>query len=132
MNNLNPEKYLLEKVEFLEKAASDFGFRWENGGQIMAQIRSELLEISEHIDNKSSSSTPLLQEEIGDLIHAAFSLCVFFELSPQETLEKALSKFERRFMEVKKLAHNQGLADLVGRPFDELMNFWNQAKKTVG
>jgi uncharacterized protein YabN with tetrapyrrole methylase and pyrophosphatase domain len=120
---------LLEKVEHLEHDADNFGFRWETSAQIMAQIQSECSEIQEHL---AQENCPKLQEEIGDLLHAVFSLTVFCNFSTKETLEKTLIKFERRLNAVKQLAKNQGLDNLNGYSFNELMNFWNQAKRLVG
>jgi ATP diphosphatase len=123
---------LLEKIVRLEKEAENFGFKWENTTQIMRQIRSECDEISVHLKNPKHDVDKIkLQEEIGDLLHAVFSLCVFSKLSPQATLEKSLTKFEQRLNAVKQIAAAEGLSTLANHSFDELMNYWEQAKKQV-
>lgn len=123
---------ILEKLTKLEKEASDFGFKWENSDQIMAQIQSECAEIKVHLNNDSSDANDpnraLLQEEIGDLLHAVFSLCVFNQFNPQETLEQSITKFQRRFEIVKSLAIQDGLTSLNGLGFKELMKYWDKAK----
>ena len=48
-NLLDDPMDLLDKVEQLELAADQLGFRWENTDQIMSQIHSECLEIEEHL-----------------------------------------------------------------------------------
>lgn len=123
---------ILEKLTYLEKEAEDFGFKWENPHQIMAQIQSECVEINEHLDSTPSEDKIKLQEEIGDLMHAVFSLCVFCKLSPEETLTNSVNKFERRFNAVKVLAQENALQTLNGMSFDELMKFWDKAKEIVG
>ncbi len=124
---------VLEKLTKLEHEAESFGFRWENHDQIMAQIHSECLEINAHLkDLASNASDTRLQEEIGDLLHAVFSLCVFCQLNPEETLKKSVSKFERRLKAVKQIAATQELTTLKGYSFDQLMAFWEQAKALVG
>jgi uncharacterized protein YabN with tetrapyrrole methylase and pyrophosphatase domain len=124
---------LLAKVVELEQDADAFGFRWETRDQIMAQIESECLEIREHLDvNDDSVNHHALEEEIGDLLHAVFSLCVYCQFDPKHTLQKALSKFERRLNAVKNSAHEQGIHHLNGYAFDELMRFWDAAKAQVG
>lgn len=124
---------LLEKVEALEHTADAFGFRWETTAQIMEQIQSECAEINEHLDQGITSvNQPDLQEEIGDLLHAVFSLCVFCKLNPKDTLENTILKFERRLNAVKGIATEQGLTTLDGHSFDELMKIWRQAKLLVG
>lgn len=123
---------LLEKLTTLENEADRYGFKWENAHQIMAQIQSECVEINEHLDLTESENRVRLQEEIGDLLHAVFSLCVFSKFDPEETLTKSVDKFERRFNAVKALAQEKGLETLNGMSFGELMQFWNKAKKIVG
>ena len=123
---------LLDKVVVLEDDASQFGFRWETTGQIMAQIQSECMEINEHLGHGIAQANQAeLQEEIGDLLHAVFSLCVFCNLSPRDTLEQTLTKFERRLNAVKEITREQGLNSLNGFLFDELMAIWHQAKVRV-
>ena len=121
---------LLEKVLQLEQNADEFGFRWENTAQIMAQINSECREVEEHLHAHGDQDK--LQEELGDLLHAVFSLCVFCKLNPAQTLEKTLAKFERRMTAVQQLALEQGLTNLNGYPFAELMRYWDKAKQLVG
>lgn len=124
---------LLDKVVKLEEEASEFGFRWETTDQIMAQIESECEEIQEHLRlGISKANQAELQDEIGDLLHAVFSLCVFCRFSPRETLGLTLNKFERRLRAVKLIAEENGLNTLEGQPFDELMSIWNKAKELVG
>lgn len=124
---------LLDKIVTLEEEASKFGFRWENTSQIMNQIQSECLEVNAHLHKGlEQANTVELQEEIGDLLHAVFSLCVFCNLSPQDTLNKTVSKFERRFNAVQSITEENGLTCLDGRSFDELMDVWDKAKERVG
>lgn len=121
---------IIEKLVTLEKEASAFGFKWENTGQILNQIRSELREIEDHLgphDNKDK-----LQEEIGDLLHAVFSLCVFCKFDAYETLDHSINKFERRFRQTQELARKEGLKDLNKQPFSKLMELWDKSKELVG
>ena len=124
---------LLEKAKILEIEASEFGFEWENAYQIIAQIKSECVEVCEHLGaTKDKNSETRLQEEIGDLLHAVLSLCVFCKYNPSETLEKSLDKFEKRLAAVKQIAESQGFTNLSGHSFEALMTIWDKAKKTVG
>ena len=123
---------LLEKAVALENEATAFGFQWESPDQIMAQIQSECVEINEHLTHGIEKANQAeLQEEIGDLLHAVFSLCVFCQFSPEETLRNTLTKFERRLNAVKTIAQEQGFTTLKGYPFEELMKIWAQAKERV-
>jgi ATP diphosphatase len=117
---------IFEKLLRLEKEANQFGFNWTKSEQIMAQIRSELDEIQIHLNDNNQEN---LKEEIGDLLHAAFSLCIFCHLNPSETLQFSVDKFERRFRKIKRLAKDKGLSTLKGCSFEENMSIWNEAKK---
>lgn len=117
---------VFEEIEQLEQEAAVFGLQWETKDQIMTQIRNECLEIEEHL--YSPEQRDALQDEIGDLLHAAFSLCVFNNFSPEVTLRKSLDKFEHRLNAMKDIAKEQGLPHLRGKSFDELMQYWEQAK----
>ena len=124
---------LLDKVVSLEENASEFGFRWETADQIMQQIQSECEERKEYLHHElHQGNKAALQEEIGDLLHAVFSLCVFTGFSPRVTLGQSLTKFERRLRAVKLVAEERGLNHLAGKPFDELMRIWDRAKELVG
>lgn len=124
---------LLDKMVALEEEAAEFGFRWQNAEQIMQQIQSECSEIEEHLhQGVSKDNQSLIQDEIGDLLHAAFSLCVFHRMSPRVTLSQALTKFERRLRTVKLLAREEGFVTLEGESFDLIMSFWDRAKELVG
>lgn len=122
---------LLDKATALEHEAAEFGFQWETIDQLMVQIQSECIEITEHL-NSTNENGAALQEEIGDLMHAVFSLCVFCKLDPEETLKKTLEKFQRRLQAVKAIAGEQQLSHLQGKSFDELMVIWKIAKNRVG
>jgi uncharacterized protein YabN with tetrapyrrole methylase and pyrophosphatase domain len=117
---------VLEEIEHLEHEAAVFGLQWETTEQIMMQIRNECLEIEEQLC--STNQREALQEEIGDLLHAVFSLCVFCDFSPEFTLAQSLDKFKQRLNAMKDIAKEQGLSHLKGKPFAELMQYWEQAK----
>lgn len=117
---------LIEKLAALEHEAAKFGFKWETPDQIIQQIQSELAEIDVHLKDGNHSK---LQDEIGDLLHAAFSLCIFCKLNAYDTLEKSIEKFERRFRSVQAIAKASGFTHLNGQSFETLMAFWDKAKQ---
>lgn len=120
---------IFKKVTVIEKQADDFGFMWSDTAQIFEQIQSECEEIKDNL--VQLGDRPHLQEEMGDLIHAVFSLCLFMKFDLEETCVKSIEKFEKRFVELKKLAHDAGFETLKGQPIDVLMHFWTQAKEKV-
>lgn len=117
---------LLKRVEKQEIAAHEFGFSWEHIDQLIKQIRDECCEIEEAWQKGDRAH---LQEEIGDLLHAATALAVFCKLDPHETLLKSIEKFQKRFDLVVQLAQSEGHTTLHEQPFDVLMHYWDRAKK---
>lgn len=120
---------IFKKITAIEKQADDFGFMWSDTAQIFEQIQSECEEIKDNLAQLGDRHH--LQEEIGDLIHAVFSLCLFMKFDLEETCLKSIEKFERRFAELKRLADAAGFETLKGQPVDVLMHFWMQAKEKV-
>lgn len=118
---------IFQKITSIEKQADDFGFMWSDTAQIFEQIQSECEEIKDSLAQLGDRSH--LQEEMGDLIHAVFSLCLFMKFDPEETCLKSVEKFEKRFVELKRLAHAAGFDTLKEQPFDVLIHFWKQAKE---
>jgi ATP diphosphatase len=117
---------IFEKLEGLEEDAKTFGLYWANSSMILDQLFSEVAEIKEAIDLEESRDR--IQEEIGDLLHATFSLCVFLRLDQEETLRKTVEKFEKRFLKVKDIALSQGYENLKGESIETIMEFWEKAK----
>lgn len=119
------ESCLLNQVEKQERVAKKFGFYWENYGQLIEQIQSECAEVE---DAYSQGDRAHLQEELGDLIHAAISLVIFFKFNPHETLQKSIEKFQQRYDALVEIAQKDGYEDLHRQSFEVLLSYWNQAK----
>lgn len=117
---------LFEKITLQEKEALKFGFYWESVEQLLNQIESECEEIKTAWQKKDY---PNLKEEIGDLISATISLCIFLKLDPLETLKESVEKFQIRYDTLVALVQKDGLENLVGKPMDVLMHYWDQAKQ---
>ncbi len=120
---------ILKRLEKLELETKSFGFYWENSTQILQQIQSECQEIEAHFSPETADKQKsTLAEEIGDLLHATFSLSVFCQFDTEQILTAAVDKFESRFKSVQKIAKEQGLNNLHGLPFEYLMDLWTIAK----
>jgi len=117
---------ILSAIAKQEQDIEDFGFYWENVAQILDQIRSECAEVQEAYLKGDRQHT---QEEVGDIINAAISLCVFLKFDPAETLQKTRKKFADRYDIMQALVKQDGLQDLQGQPTQTLLTYWEKAKK---
>lgn len=113
----------------LEKEASVFGFEWPNEAIIIEQAVDECKEIKDAIEKKESQER--IQEEIGDLLHSAISLCDFAGFDVEETLAKVNVKFGKRLGAVKKLTQESGMSSLKGQSFEYMLELWRKAKKSI-
>lgn len=121
---------VMKKAADIEQEALDFGFEWPNPELILEQIISECHEVAEVITEHQGHER--LQEEIGDLMLATIELCQFFQLDPEEILDKAAIKFQKRFEEMKKQVNAKGYVSLKGQPCETRLEFWKASKKVVG
>lgn len=127
--SFTPEKvtsHPLDELIYLEKDASAFGFEWPNKTMIIEQAIDECQEIRDAIENQESPDR--LQEEIGDLIHSAISLCLFAGFDVTETIDKVNHKFGKRMQAIKMLTHQLGLENLRGQSFEFMLELWHKAK----
>jgi uncharacterized protein YabN with tetrapyrrole methylase and pyrophosphatase domain len=119
-------EYALSDLLHLEQDARSFGFEWPNEAVIIEQAIDECREIEEAIANQETRER--IQEEIGDLLHTAISLCVFSGFDVNETLIKINSKFGGRMQAMKALSNQLELKTLHGQSFDFMLDLWKQAK----
>lgn len=118
---------VFKKLIKLKIEAKEYGFYWQDHKSIIDQIKSEIIEIEALLQNNNHSNEHL-QEEIGDLLHAAFSLCLYCNFDPKQTLANSSSKFFHRFDKVKNIAKQEGQKNLKNKSPEELMHYWQQAK----
>lgn len=117
----------LQKLIQVELSAKEFGFDWSNFKMIIDQAIDECREIQEAIDLREPASR--LQEEIGDLLHTAISMCLYAEFDVEETLDNTYKKFQTRMNAVKHFAHEEGYKTLKNQPTELLLQLWQKAKK---
>lgn len=116
----------LQALIKLEKKATEFGFEWPDYESIIAQIISECAEIKQALVEQESAER--VQEEIGDLLHAAISLCLFQGFDLEETLEKLQLKMKKRLDALFLVTHEEGLANLKNQSDKYKLNLWDKAK----
>lgn len=119
-----------QRLKHLEEASCEFGLAWPDAETILQQIESECKEIREQL-LKENSDKKALQEEIGDLLHAATSLAWFCQFDAHQTLLNSCDKFEKRLEMMKTIAAEQGLHHMKNQSFEALMRVWDEAKQRL-
>ena len=93
-----------------------------------AQIKSELDEVQAEI---GCSNREALQEELSDVLHAWVTLVDFCGFDPQETIQLAAKKFEKRLIALKAVIQEEGLDDFKNLPRSEKLLVWDKAKQKI-
>ena len=115
------------RLEKLESESKEIGFYWPDHYSALKQITDEIAEIKEVLERVNLEQAHL-QEELGDLLHAVCSLIFFCNFNVQDTLDKALDKYEHRFYSMVSVANEQGIEDFGSLTLDQMMTFWKLAK----
>ncbi len=116
----------LQNLIELERDTRNFGFDWPDQQTIIEQALSECQEIAEAIHQQEPPHR--VQEEIGDLLHTAISLCIFSGYDVEETLAKIVNKFGARMTLLKEIAYRKGFESLEGQSFEFMLELWKEAK----
>jgi NTP pyrophosphatase (non-canonical NTP hydrolase) len=119
----------LRKLIHLDQESREFGFDWPNQSMIIDQAMDECREIREVLDLQESRER--LQEEIGDLLHAAISLCDYSGFDVEETLAKVNKKYGGRIAVLKAITQRRGLENLQGQSLEFMLSIWGEAKKEL-
>lgn len=116
----------LQQLIETENAARNFGFDWPNQKMIIEQTIAECHEVLEDIQKGAHPNK--IQEEIGDVLHAAISLCIFSGFDVEETLSKTNQKFKARMAAMEILTKELGLQNLKGQSMGFMLELWDKAK----
>ena len=117
----------LDNLITLERDARQYGFDWPKVDMVIDQAVDECREVKEAIDQDEGQDR--IQEEIGDVLHTAISLCLYQGFDVEETLTKAVEKFGGRMTTLKAIAKQKGFEHLRGQSMPFMLELWDQAKK---
>ena len=109
----------------LQERAAGIGFDWPDATGPLAKVKEETAELEKE---QGAGSREQVEEELGDLLFAAVNLARKLGIEPNQALERANAKFQRRFEGVEALAEERGLE--MGRAtLEELDKLWDEVKK---
>ena len=97
----------LHRAFRLQDRAAGVGFDWPNTEGPVEKVREELAEVEQELTAESASEQ--LQDEIGDLLFAVVNLARKAGVHPALALDRANTKFERRFQGIERLAAERGI-----------------------
>lgn len=108
----------------LQERAAGVGFDWPDAKGPAEKVREELAEVEREAE---SGRREALAAEVGDLLFAVVNLSRKLGVDPRAALERANTKFRRRFEGVERLARERGI-DLTGAGLGVLDLLWDEVK----
>lgn len=105
-----------------QKKVAKVGFDWSDAEGPLTKIYEELEEL------KGAMQRGLgIEEEFGDILFACVNLSRFLKVNSEDALRKTVQKFQRRFLEMARLAEEDGhkLEDLT---LEEMDSYWEKVK----
>jgi len=118
----------LMRGEKVGKRAASSGFDFENAGQIIECIKSEVKELELAIFNKDEVE---IEREFGDVLFSCCNLGRFLQKDCEKALTQSVNTFIIRFrgLESKVLESGRVISELSQKELDEL---WQSVKKEQG
>jgi ATP diphosphatase len=117
----------LTKATKLQKKCAKVGFDWDDIPPVIDKVREEIIEIEEELA-KPVKQADLIEEEVGDLFFACVNLARHLNVDAERALNKANTKFEKRFRHVEDAVKSEG-KEVTQCSLDELERHWMSAKK---
>lgn len=114
----------LHRAYKIQKKASRVGFDWPDVTGVVAKVYEELDEVQQAMAGQNSQA---VSEEIGDLLFAVTNLGRFLGHFPEESLHRAIAKFERRFSHIE-ASLKQQKKRMEDCSLEELEALWQAAK----
>jgi len=113
----------LARAQSLGERAARTGFDWPNLPAVLDKVGEEVAELSASPDAEAQAC------ELGDLLFALVNVARWLNVDAESALRGACDRFARRFADMERQAHAQGidLADLSPADQDAL---WERAKLT--
>jgi MazG family protein len=121
----------LHRSHRLQDRAAGVGFDWPDVDGPSQKVEEELHEVRAHLQTggaPNETAHAALEDELGDLLFACVNLCRKAGVHASLALDRANTKFVRRFEQMEKAASARG-ERLQGKTLDELDALWDEAKK---
>lgn len=111
----------LEKAEKIQRRLARVGFDWDEPGEVLAAVRTEVDELAAAIAGSGN-----VDHELGDLLFSVVNLARHLGAVPEVSLRRAVDRFQRRV----RWMESQG--PLAGLGLPELDDLWERAKRETG
>lgn len=111
----------------IQARASQHGFDWSEVPPVFSKVEEELEELQEAF---KSGDQKHIREELGDLLFVVVNLARHLDVEPENALNLASRKFERRFHYIEEQVYKSG-RQLEECRLEELDAYWDDAKDVL-
>tara|TARA_R110002096_G_scaffold48084_5_gene127916 strand:+ start:524 stop:1315 length:792 start_codon:yes stop_codon:yes gene_type:complete len=116
----------LIRARKLQKKAARVNFDWSDVKDVIAKLKEEVEELEEAINVQQGNMR--IEEEMGDVLFSVINLCRHVGVDADVALQKANSKFERRFRLLERFVCEEG-EEITNLEEREMDSYWKRAKK---
>ncbi|HEV8364474.1 MAG TPA: nucleoside triphosphate pyrophosphohydrolase [Gemmatimonadaceae bacterium] len=117
----------LHRAHRLQDRAAGIGFDWDDVEGPAAKVEEETREVRALLREARGAQHEELESELGDLLFAVVNLCRKANVHPALALDKANTKFVRRFAAMESLAKQRGI-DVPTAGLAVLDKLWDEVK----
>ncbi len=114
----------LMRAQKIQQKAAKAGFDWDDKNGAIEKLFEEINELQEALSKGNKFD---IEDEFGDVLFSCVNIARFIDVDSEEALTGATDKFMNRFIEVEKLAEEQGI-DMKNSSIEELDILWDKAK----
>lgn len=115
----------LMRAQKIQHKAAKVGFDWNDVDGAVDKLYEEINELKIAMSHGDKSE---IEDEFGDVLFSCVNIARFIDVDSEEALTGATDKFMSRFIEVERMAREQGI-DMKASSIDELNALWDEAKK---
>ncbi len=124
MEKIPKELPALMRAEKVQSKAKKAGFDWDEIDGAFEALESEIRELKEAM---RSGEKKEIENEMGDVLFSCVNVSRFLKVDPELALTASNEKFITRFLEVERLAKEQGI-NMKEKSIEELDELWKVAK----
>lgn len=119
----------LARAQDIIRRVAKVGFDWNDSAPVFDKAQEEFTEFRAEMQavSKENPNIDRMEDEFGDIMFSLVNVARHCGFNASVALQRANSKFERRFREVERLAHEQG-KEIRDVGLEGLQQLWKQAK----
>lgn len=129
MDKVSKSMPTLARSQDIIRRVARVGFDWGEAGPVFDKAQEEFAEFRAEMENISAENKNIdrLEDEFGDIMFSLVNVARHCGFNANIALQRANSKFEKRFREVERLAKAEG-KEVKDESAERLQEFWKQAK----